>query len=187
MWKRRTRPSGGRLAPALAVSLAFGAHPASGAHPGLLVRLPDPVASQLVYRGVQGAIARLGRSETCRAVLDDFATPSGQPLSSVLEAREETPARYLAGLLFIDGSSHPHCRSGAVAAFTARGWRVVYVCSAVFRQHLRSRPDETEAVLIHEALHTLGLGENPPTPREIHERVYARCVRGNRGSLTTGR
>jgi len=29
--------------------------------------------------------------------------------------------------------------------------------------------------MIHEALHTLGLGENPPTSAEITERVLARC------------
>ena len=34
-----------------------------------------------------------------------------------------------------------------------------------------------EATLIHEALHTLGLGENPPTSREITSRVVSRCHR----------
>jgi hypothetical protein len=32
-----------------------------------------------------------------------------------------------------------------------------------------------EAMVIHEMLHTLGLGENPPTPFEITERIRARC------------
>jgi hypothetical protein len=53
---------------------------------------------------------------------------------------------------------------------------VVYVCSGVFRGQLQHRPADAEAVLIHEALHTLGLGENPPTPRAIQDRVRARCV-----------
>jgi hypothetical protein len=30
-------------------------------------------------------------------------------------------------------------------------------------------------MVIHEMLHTLGLGENPPTTLEITERVRARC------------
>lgn len=178
MWRRPSCLAGRSLALA---SLALSFVPprgATGGDPGLLVRLPDPVVSQIVHRSLRGAIARLGRSETCRAILEDFATADGTPLSAVLAARGESPARYAAGLLFLDGASHPHCRCGTVAAFTAPGWRVVYVCSATFRRHLRGRPDEAETVIIHEALHTLGLGENPPAPREIDERVNARCVRG---------
>ena len=34
-----------------------------------------------------------------------------------------------------------------------------------------------EAVLIHEELHSLGLGENPPTSEEITTRVLAGCQR----------
>jgi hypothetical protein len=30
-------------------------------------------------------------------------------------------------------------------------------------------------MVIHEILHTLGLGENPPTSVEITQRVEARC------------
>jgi len=32
-----------------------------------------------------------------------------------------------------------------------------------------------EAVIIHETLHSLGLGENPPTSDEITRRVFSRC------------
>jgi hypothetical protein len=32
-----------------------------------------------------------------------------------------------------------------------------------------------EFIVIHELLHTLGLGENPPTPQDITRRVKARC------------
>jgi hypothetical protein len=32
-----------------------------------------------------------------------------------------------------------------------------------------------EAMVIHEMLHTLGLGENPPSTFEITDRVRARC------------
>jgi hypothetical protein len=31
------------------------------------------------------------------------------------------------------------------------------------------------AVVIHEILHTLGLSENPPSSKEITDRVLARC------------
>jgi hypothetical protein len=32
-----------------------------------------------------------------------------------------------------------------------------------------------DVLLIHEMLHSLGLGENPPSSREITEHVVARC------------
>jgi hypothetical protein len=35
---------------------------------------------------------------------------------------------------------------------------------------------EAEAILIHEILHTLGLGENPPSSAEITRQVWRRCV-----------
>jgi hypothetical protein len=34
---------------------------------------------------------------------------------------------------------------------------------------------QAEIAVIHEALHTLGLGENPPDSREITRRVAERC------------
>jgi hypothetical protein len=38
-----------------------------------------------------------------------------------------------------------------------------------------NNPSQTEAFLIHEELHSLGLGENPPSPKEINARVLAMC------------
>jgi len=32
-----------------------------------------------------------------------------------------------------------------------------------------------QATIIHEMLHSLGLGENPPAPRYITDRVKQRC------------
>jgi hypothetical protein len=175
MQRSPSRLAGSRLAlAALVLCAPSSAVPGEG--PPLLVRIPDPATSNLVRRSLKGAIARLEGSETCRAVLEDFANESGVPLATVLESRGETPGRYMAGLLYLDGRSHPRCRGGAVLAFTAPGWRVVYVCAATFRRKLERRPLEAEAVLIHEALHTLGLGENPPTPRAIQDQVRARCI-----------
>jgi hypothetical protein len=51
---------------------------------------------------------------------------------------------------------------------------VVYICPG-FAAFDRRYPDEAEATLIHEALHSLGLGENPPSSRHIQARVRARC------------
>ena len=50
----------------------------------------------------------------------------------------------------------------------------VVVCPG-FAGVQRSDPDFAESLVIHELLHTLGLGENPPTSAEITRRVEARC------------
>jgi hypothetical protein len=52
---------------------------------------------------------------------------------------------------------------------------LVYVCPARFLDTFRKNPGLAEAYLIHEMLHSLGLGENPPSSREITERVIDRC------------
>jgi hypothetical protein len=52
--------------------------------------------------------------------------------------------------------------------------RYVYVCPQ-FREYQDRRPELAPVLVIHEALHTLGLGENPPTSTEITSRIAARC------------
>jgi hypothetical protein len=49
---------------------------------------------------------------------------------------------------------------------------VVYVCGGAFRDLDAKR---REQVLIHEMLHSLGLGENPPSTHEINDAVWRRC------------
>jgi len=39
----------------------------------------------------------------------------------------------------------------------------------------RRDPILADAALIHESLHSLGLGENPPSSLEITSRVISRC------------
>jgi hypothetical protein len=46
------------------------------------------------------------------------------------------------------------------------------VCGPAFRELSRVH---RENALIHEMLHTLGLGENPPSSPEITKRVNERC------------
>ena len=57
---------------------------------------------------------------------------------------------------------------------TLPGSKVVYVCPEQFRKVSR-QPRKAQATVIHELLHTLGLGENPPSSREITRRVIERC------------
>jgi hypothetical protein len=55
-------------------------------------------------------------------------------------------------------------------AFTYPGWQVICVADNSDRD-----PDAATIIVIHEFLHTLGLGENPPTSEAITEQVTLRC------------
>jgi hypothetical protein len=65
-----------------------------------------------------------------------------------------------------------------MAAFTGPGRKVVHVCSSRFARRFERQTRAAELIVIHEMLHTLGLGENPPSTRQITEQVTRRCGAG---------
>jgi hypothetical protein len=81
-------------------------------------------------------------------------------------------------LVFFDGSRESSCVTG-VLAFTKPGGRVICLCGGEFKQTWLQNPEYMVAGFIHEMLHTLGLGENPPSPADVTRRVIAAC--GRRG------
>ena len=81
---------------------------------------------------------------------------------------------YLTKVLFVDDTRDPSCVTGVMAR-TAPGSRVVRLCSEELKRTWQGDPAHVVAALIHEMLHTLGLGENPPTSKAITARVLARC------------
>jgi hypothetical protein len=138
--------------------------------------LSDSSTAAAVRWTLVGAAKRLARSK-CQAVYSDFHDLAGRRLSERLAELGETGPGYLRLLVFRDGSSHERCRNSGVTAFTAPGNRVVYVCERQFERLWRDSSRLAEAILIHESLHTLGLGENPPSSLEITRRVLRRCMR----------
>jgi hypothetical protein len=95
-----------------------------------------------------------------------------------VDALEELRApadEYLQGLLFYSGSATKACKTPRVLAFTTPGSRIVFVCQKQFRKAYRRDPSQAEFTIIHEMLHSLGLGENPPTPAHITSRVVEHC------------
>jgi len=54
------------------------------------------------------------------------------------------------------------------------GRALIYVCPR-FAAFQIGNPRLSAAVIIHESLHALGLGENPPSSDEINRRVERRC------------
>ena len=147
--------------------------PAEG---GFVVRslVPPGAGLAALRKAVTGAHRRLERPD-CQRLFAEFADASGRPLQEGLDALGQTGAGYLALVLFADASGRPHCKAGGSYAFTMPGSRVIYVCGSQFKEAADQNSAKAEAVIIHEALHSLGLGENPPSSTEITARVLARC------------
>lgn len=127
------------------------------------------------------AVERLDDAR-CAQVLADFTDREGRTLESNLRSRGQSAAAHLQQLAFVDGSHLPVCRRLNVAMATTPGGLQVFVCPAgIGRANSRLSHVElqsgtlAEAMMIHEMLHTLGLGENPPTTFEITRQVRARC------------
>ena len=53
--------------------------------------------------------------------------------------------------------------------------REIHVCAKKFARQFSRRTAGGEILVIHELLHSLGLGENPPTSAQITDRVRLRC------------
>ena len=126
-----------------------------------------------VDRARAGALKRL-ESEECRKVFTDFTDAQGRSLQQNLEEWSASPAEYIGLIPFVDGSSQAPCRRTKTALAASPGVRRVFVCRTFAEVQLR-QPGIAESMVIHEILHTLGLGENPPTSIEITQRVEARC------------
>jgi hypothetical protein len=124
-------------------------------------------------RVVEAAAARLARC-SCQKVLFDFVDEQGVPLGTRL-ASGRNPVEAFAALRFVNKPLAPQCRTGNRLAFTFPGSQVIFVCSLKLRNESIQNSVRTELILIHEFLHSLGLGENPPTSQDITTRVAVRC------------
>jgi hypothetical protein len=170
---------------ALVICLSLATWPASLAHgqtveaPGSAESLPDFVGfndgelKAALERAVRGAVRRLER-DTCLEVLREFSDSGGRRLDDVLSSLALTPPSSLSRVIFRDGRDTSTCRTAPTAAFTGAGSRVVFICGNTFARIDRS---EAELIVIHELLHTLGLGERPPTSDQIDRAVARRCGR----------
>jgi hypothetical protein len=141
----------------------------------------SPWDSAALTRARTGAVQRLRGSE-CLKLLTDFTDAEGRSLQANLESFGVTAADYLQTIDFRDGSKNGSCRQATVQLTTFPRLPAVYVCpggpsilGSRFAQTQIRNPELAEYMLIHELLHTLGLGENPPTSLEITDRVRARC------------
>ena len=135
-------------------------------------RLRRPDDRALVDLAVRGAARRLGDGR-CQQLLGELQDRGQAPLKQALDAEGVSASEFLDRLLFYDGSEQG-CGTRRLA-YTVPGGRAVFVCGNRFRAQYRLNTTLAEVAIIHEALHCLGLGENPPTWQEINARVQAAC------------
>jgi hypothetical protein len=139
------------------------------------VRLRYESTRRAVSRALDAASERLARP-ACSALLDEFVAVDGRRLRDGLTERGLAAPAYLDRVLFYDGDIEPACRRKDVLAVAMPGNPVVKVCPGFYQRWVRE-PAYAEATLIHEVFHTLGLGENPPSSREITQRVIDACIK----------
>jgi hypothetical protein len=147
----------------IVMTLVLAAGPKSAAaEPAVLMGFVNSGTRLAVQRAVDGATRRLTHPE-CQRVFGDFsfAVPA---------------ADHFAYVRFVDDSNALQCARGSTLVFTQPGGRVVHVCGNQFKGRFQSDPTRAEIIVIHELLHVLGLGENPPTSDAITARVTARCA-----------
>jgi hypothetical protein len=159
------------------ILITAGAESSRATSPGdwLRLHLPDPVGRYVAGQALDVASERLAELE-CAEVLNTFVDRAGHPLNERLRALAVNPQTYLGLVVFIDGSREAPCRTGVIA-FTTPGNRVVRICVEELKLTWQKNPEHVVSSFIHEMLHTLGLGEDPPSSAEITRRVLAGCGR----------
>lgn len=171
--RERSRPS--ELAFVLMVALCgLAASNLRGQEPLRLVGSEGTALERALTDAAQEVEKKLGQP-ACRTVFSDFRSLDGRLLSEVLQELRQDAATYFRGLVFYDGYGRSHCATRDILASTSPGSRAVYLCSTQFVEKAHRDPGLAAALLIHEELHALGLGENPPSSREITQQVIRRC------------
>jgi hypothetical protein len=146
----------------------------------LILRL-SPFGQAALRRAIDLALAKLAAPE-CSRVYEDFTLQNGVTPRRILDGLGMTASELLESLVFIDGGWDGVCRRGRAALTTTPGSRVIHVCPGFPQLQLRD-PERSAYLIIHESLHALGLGEDPPSSSEITQRVARRCWKG--ASLVT--
>jgi hypothetical protein len=138
--------------------------------------ITDQVTNSEVRLGLDAAARWLVKPQ-CRALLDEFQDLNGNRLSDNLRATGLDELSYLRELRFHDAVERGPCRRPLTFMFTSPHSRTIFVCGRQAVRMTAADRSHMSVLLIHEALHTLGLGENPPSSQYITARVIAACRR----------
>lgn len=172
------RPTSSAAATGLSLWLAFAgvATPEGSDGPeskeASISQSPNRPLSFDVYRALLLARQALGGT-VCRGLFAEFRDASGHTLQEKLDAAHEDGQTFLSHITLVGGGTNGLC-GGHTLAFTTPSSRTVCYCES-FSIVARSDPKFAAAVLLHEELHSLGLGENPPSSADITLRVRERC------------
>jgi hypothetical protein len=158
------------------LALPAGARVSAQDPPVRVLGARPPGFDAAVRTAVADATAQL-RRDPCRSILLEFRDERGRPLREGFDALGGDPEALLRTLIFVNGDNEAACRSVNVLAGTRPGSRVLHLCGRRFTRLQFRDPALAATVILHEALHSLGLGENPPSSVEITETVHARCGR----------
>ena len=156
----------------LAAPLLAGGHASKKDWPR--VYIVDAFTAGSVRWALVGAAQRLAKP-SCRTVFSRFTDERRRPLDGKLDELGLSGAGYLGLIEFRDGSREVQCLRYGRLAFTTPGGNVVWVCGRKFERTWVRNRRFAEIVIIHEALHTLGLGEDPPSSEMITATVEASC------------
>jgi len=146
---------------------------------------PQAVRAESADRASARSTVSRARSEArrllvrpqCQQLFAEFKDATGRTLRERLEATRHTAASYLDIIEYVDGTHLPPCKDSDVFALTPTGGRVTFICRPQFGLVDSRNSTIAAAILIHEELHSLGLGENPPRSQEITLRVLSLCHR----------
>jgi hypothetical protein len=139
------------------------------------VHIEDAFTRAAVEWALTGA-ARWLADERCLGLLSEYRDDADRPLADRLEALDVSAQGYLEWILFRDGSGAPECAGDLTFAVTTPKGRVVFVCGRRFERLWRQSAATAQAVILHEVLHTLGLGEHPASGEAITRRILSRCA-----------
>jgi hypothetical protein len=129
----------------------------------------------LVRDAIVGALDRV-EDTGCQRIFTDFRDARGRQLAANLSATGMNAKEFLAALRFVNGDDLNQCDAyPARVAVTQPHSRVIYICASHFAARFPGRRTGSEVIILHEMLHSLGLGENPPTSAEITKMVAQRC------------
>jgi hypothetical protein len=148
--------------------------PAAGAATSSISFFVDRKLGNGLQDTLEEAARRLADSR-CQELLTDFSDGEGRSLDENLRTIGQSMPGYLGLVLFYDGSKTEPCEMERVLAWTSPGSRAVHVCWNQFSYWQRAKPGYAANIVIHEALHTLGLRESPPLPSAITAKVIERC------------
>jgi hypothetical protein len=157
------------VAVALSLVPAWAAEEETSARRGALSRFNETT----VRSAVELALAKLALPG-CSEIYGDFKLPNGSTPRGELVRLGIGPEEFLRRLLFVDGSRDRLCRTGRAVLTATPGSRVIRVCPGFAGFQLRD-PNLSASLIIHESLHALGLGEDPPSGRDITQRIERRC------------